>query len=171
MAPTRSILPLRNIESMCLDEPLLDPAHFDDEDHESVRLAIDLLEALRRGVPPCASTVVWFDNALTRFATGEAKDWTAAFEMPNSTRKPLRHRTQTGHLRDALALVHCEKSGPKARAEALADEIGRFEVRYGTEMPAQPLPEWSRLRRCVWRARQFGKLPQTWERIAKRLER
>ena len=164
------ILPLEILDTLECGEPLVSPELPDDlQNHASLLAMLDMLDSLRRGRQPSRATVDWFENTVEKWSTGEADDLEAASGLRGNDRKKVRHHQQTNHLRAAFDLVDCEKLGRKARAESVADEIKRFEIRFGgRRLPDAPHSNWSGVRRHIWRASRFGPLPHSWERIADR---
>lgn len=130
----------------------------DRDDKTSAALLLRLFESLQAGELPDSEAAAWFCDSVVEWINGGYPG--RLFGLP---RQSTLLRMRNVYLRQAWNLVICEKAGPMARAQALLDEVRRFQQR--PTCPA-PLPHWSKVRVAIWNADQLGRLPGTWEQLA-----
>lgn len=123
--------------------------------------AINIVEALNRGVRPDSESSRWIIDGLTNYIRGS--DLSEALNLAPESRQRLRLKMRNFHLRLAWELVDVYGKGASARSQALAEEIHRFVTIVWIRVREinAPYPNWSKCRCAIWRARQFGELPES----------
>lgn len=142
------------------------PEAADTKADASLAAAIALYEAHQAGAPPDPAAAAWFCTGFQAWLRGKG-EFGELMGLPRKAGKAARQRMRDFHLREAWSEVKPARDGRMSRGQALADEIVRFEksVWPRTQDAVSPDASWSRLRRAVWKARRFGRLPTTWERL------
>ena len=132
-----------------------------------IELAFSLLEALQAGEQLDADQAKWLSSGLLIYLEGSA-GLGEALGLTKSARVKERRRIRNHYLQDAYrAIAPGDRfMGRRARAIELLEHVERLERRWD-ELCAltQPDPRWPRVRTALWRAKQFGRIPKTWEAI------